>query len=291
MEMHQVRYFLAVSQTMNFTRAAEQCHVAQPSLTRAIKLLEEELGDDLFRRERKLTHLTDFGHRMLPFLRQCFESAQTAKTIAKTIRSGALAPLSLALSRSVDLVVLAPVLSDLARNCPGLALKFLRGSAAEVSEFLKKGEAEIAVAGPIEEKWERLDSWPLFSERFMSQDHRLAKLDSIETANLGGERVLLRPYCENYRTAAQFLFPESPVQGMHELAGDDDVMKMIEAGLGVGILPESTASPASLHRKAVRDMTLERTVYMYNVAGRGRSPAGATLMKSLRARDWAATAH
>ena len=48
MEMHQVRYFLAVSRTLNFTRAAEQCNVAQPSLTRAIRQLESELGGDLF---------------------------------------------------------------------------------------------------------------------------------------------------------------------------------------------------------------------------------------------------
>ena len=66
MEMHQVRYFLALSRTLNFTRAAEECHVAQPSLTRAIKQLEEELGAELFRRERNLTHLTEFGNRMLP---------------------------------------------------------------------------------------------------------------------------------------------------------------------------------------------------------------------------------
>ena len=70
MEMHQVRYFLAVARVLNFTRAAEECHVAQPSLTRAIKQLEAELGGDLFRRERNLTHLTDLGQRMLPML-QC----------------------------------------------------------------------------------------------------------------------------------------------------------------------------------------------------------------------------
>ncbi len=70
MEMHQVRYFLAVADTLNFTRAAEQCHVSQPALTRAIQQLEEELGGLLLRRERKLTHLTDFGRLIEPHLRQ-----------------------------------------------------------------------------------------------------------------------------------------------------------------------------------------------------------------------------
>jgi DNA-binding transcriptional LysR family regulator len=53
MEMHQVRYFLAVARVLNFTRAAEECHVAQPSLTRAIRQLEGELGGDLFRRDAR----------------------------------------------------------------------------------------------------------------------------------------------------------------------------------------------------------------------------------------------
>jgi len=57
MELHQIRYFLAVCDTLNFTRAAERCHVSQPSLTRAVKLLEDELGGALFRRERRLNVL------------------------------------------------------------------------------------------------------------------------------------------------------------------------------------------------------------------------------------------
>ena len=81
MEMHQVRYFLAVARTLNFTRGAEECNVAQPSLTRAIRQLEEELGGDLFRRERPHAQLTELGHRMLPLLRQCHESALGARLI------------------------------------------------------------------------------------------------------------------------------------------------------------------------------------------------------------------
>jgi len=70
MEMHQIRYFLAVCETLNFTRAAENCNVTQPALTRAIQKLEDELGGLLFRRERHLTHLTDLGRLMRPQLEQ-----------------------------------------------------------------------------------------------------------------------------------------------------------------------------------------------------------------------------
>jgi DNA-binding transcriptional LysR family regulator len=104
-EMHQVRYFLAVSRTLNFTRAAQECHVAQPSLTRAVKLLEAELGGDLFHRERNLTHLTEFGDKMLPLLRQCFEGALAAKKLASSIKSGVVASLTLGLSQAVSMSV------------------------------------------------------------------------------------------------------------------------------------------------------------------------------------------
>jgi DNA-binding transcriptional LysR family regulator len=66
MEMHQVRYFLAPATELNFTKAAEKCNVSQPSLTLAIKQLEEELAGDLFRRERPQVQLADLGERMYP---------------------------------------------------------------------------------------------------------------------------------------------------------------------------------------------------------------------------------
>ncbi len=83
MEMNQVRYFLAVCQTLNFTEAATRCGIAQPSLTRAIKGLEDELGGALFRRERRQTHLTDLGRLMKPHLEQIFMASESAQSQAE----------------------------------------------------------------------------------------------------------------------------------------------------------------------------------------------------------------
>ena len=79
MEMHQVRYFVTLCETLNFTRAAEACHVAQPSLTKAIQKLEDELGGPLFSRERGLTHLTDLGRLMKPHLEAVYEASEAAR--------------------------------------------------------------------------------------------------------------------------------------------------------------------------------------------------------------------
>lgn len=129
MEMHQVRYFLAVARVLNFTRAAEECHVAQPSLTRAIKQLEDELGGALFRRERNFTHLTEFGQRMRPLLQQCFDSATAAKSLATSLRSGVVAPLPIGISQALNLGILVPHLLDLMRAFKGLELRLVRGGA------------------------------------------------------------------------------------------------------------------------------------------------------------------
>ena len=126
--MHHIRYFLAVGETLNLTRAAERCNVAQPALTRAIKALETELGGELLRRERAVSHLTELGQRMLPMLRQCYDTALAAKMVAASIRKGEAAPLSVAISHTVTLGRFTPTLEELSRVLPGLQLKLHRGS-------------------------------------------------------------------------------------------------------------------------------------------------------------------
>src|SRR5205814_10359853 len=144
MEMHQIRYFLAVSRTLNFTRAADECNVTQPSLTRAIKQLEAELGGDLFRRERP-TQLTELGQRMHPLLKQCYDAATGARSLASSFKSREIGALRVALTHSVDLSLLIPHLNEIRRQFNQLEFRFLRGTSREVGEFLKKGEAELGI--------------------------------------------------------------------------------------------------------------------------------------------------
>lgn len=151
--MHQIRYFLAVSRILNVTQAAQECNVAQPSMTRAIKKLEKELGGELFRRERQRTHLTELGRMMLPLLQRCLEGAKEAKALAGSLRHGSYAPLQLGLSRTVDLGQLIKPLTELVRSLPGLELRIARGSAPEIAEWLEGGDIELALAGPLERSW------------------------------------------------------------------------------------------------------------------------------------------
>src|SRR5690348_3596226 len=79
MELHEIRYFLALSQTLNFTRAAETCNVSQPALTRAIQKMEDELGGLLFSHERGNTHLTELGRMLKPQLEEVMARTQAVR--------------------------------------------------------------------------------------------------------------------------------------------------------------------------------------------------------------------
>ena len=290
MEMHQIRYFLAVARMLNFTRAAEECHVAQPSLTRAIKQLEEELGGDLFRRERNLSHLTEFGQRMLPFLQQCYESAHSAKQLAQSLKTGNVQPLSVAMSHAVNITVIIDHLTELTRSFSGLEIRFLRGTANEIGEFLKKGEADVAIAGKLDEDWGRLDAWPLFTEKIylaVNLEHPLARTPAFDLTKLAKERLIARAYCETFSNFESVLKERQVTPGPgHQTFSEQDLIAMLEANLGVGLLPESAPKSNKIKLIPLEGIDFNRTVHCYGVAGRQRSAAAATLIKMLRAADW-----
>jgi DNA-binding transcriptional LysR family regulator len=290
MEMHQVRYFLAVARTLNFTRAAEECNVAQPSLTRAIRQLEEELGGDLFRRERPHAQITELGDRMLPLLRQCHESALGARALASSIKSGEIGALHIALSTTIDITLLMPQILELQKHFKHLELKFMRGNPDQVAEFMKSGDAELAIASSLGEAWDRLDRWPLFSEGFIlvaAGDHRLAGSSTVGFADLREESILVRTACEHAEALASLLRSNAlEVDRAHEISSEPDLAAFVEQRIGVAFVPRSSFSLARISRIPVSDLDLRRTVFLYGVAGRQRTPVANTLMKMVRAADW-----
>jgi DNA-binding transcriptional LysR family regulator len=290
MEMHQVRYFLAVARTLNFTRAAEECNVAQPSLTRAIKLLESELGGDLFRRERPRAMLTPLGERMYPLLKQCYDSAQSARALAALINDGEVGALKLAVSSSIELGLILSQVNELRKSFNEIELKILRGTGPQLVEYMKAGEVELAIAASIGAAWDRLDTWKLFDEAFdvvFSRAHRLAGLEHIDLDDLKTERFLLRSHCEKGADLAALLQAKGlNADHRHEVASDQDLIALLEANIGVGFLPRTVNAPQSLVRATVKGIDLERAVCLYGVAGRQRTPIAATFMKMLRAANW-----
>jgi DNA-binding transcriptional LysR family regulator len=288
--MHHIRYFLAVSETLNLTKAAERCNVAQPALSRAIQDLESELGGELLRRERALSHLTELGQRMLPMLRQCYETAHAAKMVAASIRKGEAAPLSMAVSHTVALNRLTTTLRELSRAFPGLQLKMHRGSGSEIAEFLKSGTVELAIAGPLGETWSRLDGFPLFEEPFglvVSRSHRLAGRNEAEFKDLASEKLLINTRCEMVEELKACLEANGILDtATHQVATQEDVLALLKADLGVAIIPIEAVEADGICWIPLQQLNLVRKVSVYTVAGRHRGIACATLFNMLRAADW-----
>ena len=290
MEMHQVRYFLAVARVRNFTRAADECNVTQPSLTRAIKQLETELGGDLFRRERPAAQLTELGQRMHPLLAQCYEAAAGARQLASSFKSGEIGALRVALTHSIDLSLLIPHLDEIKRQFNRLEFRFLRGDAREVGELLKKGEAELGIAAEISEEWDRLDTWPLFTENFqfvVSKRHPLAQRDKIDFEDLRAEQLLSRNYCEHAERVSSALREHGlEVDRSHEISSERDLIELLEADVGIAVVPDTASIPPTLKRAAVEGLDARRTVHLYGVAGRERTAVASAVMRMLRGSDW-----
>jgi DNA-binding transcriptional LysR family regulator len=291
MEMHQIRYFLAVADTLNFTRAAEQCHVSQPALTRAIQQLEGDLGGMLLRRERKLTHLTDFGRLIEPHLRQLYADADAAKSTAKRFLSLQEAEIRLGVMCTVGPARFMGFLAHFRGANPGCEITLLEGVPAGLSELLLKGELDLAVMAQPEPFSERLDVLPLYRERFciaFPAGHRLEQQNRIRISDVAGETYLRRINCEYRDYLAERLREDGlAVRAGFQSEREDWIQMMVAAGFGVCFLPEFSPTIPGLRTQPVTEPEVVRVVSLVSIAGRRFSPGVLAFIRAVRAHEWA----
>jgi DNA-binding transcriptional LysR family regulator len=292
MEMQQVRYFIAVAKTLNFTRAAEECNVTQPALTRAIKLLEYELGGDMIRREGRHTHLTELGNKMLPMLRQCHDAALAAKSLAKAVSKGEVSTLAIAVARSVDTTLIMGPLQEMYPVFPGIQIKLRRGTASEIAAMLKSGDADIAMGGPLGETWDRLEAWPMFNESFdliVGADHPLAMRNEVDlnVELIREEQFMLLIGADITDYELERLATVGVNLGnAHEVESSHDMEALVTAGFGIAVAPTHALRSMALHHLNLSGLDVQRTVAVYTVAGRPRSREAAALLNLLRGKHW-----
>jgi DNA-binding transcriptional LysR family regulator len=291
MEMHQVRYFLAVAERLNFTKAAESCNVSQPSLTRAIKLLEEEFGGLLFHRERANTHLTDLGRTVRPHLQQIYDEALSAKRLARDVVKLKKASLKLGVMCTIAPTQLIDLITSIQTRYDGIEIEITDASARELENVLLEGDMEVAVlCRPDRELDERINALPLFREQMMvviPPNHMLAMKDAIRVKDLQGMNYVNRAKCEFNGYAGQF-FREQGVEckTVYRSERDDWVVAMIRAGLGFGFMPKfSVTDPAVIARPLI-EPDFWRTVNLCTVRGRPHSPAVGALVREAMRVSW-----
>lgn len=193
MEMHQLRYFVAVAQTGNFSRAAERCHVSQPSLSQQIQKLEQRLGQALFHRLGRRAVLTDSGRMLLDRATTILATAENAERQLRAGDESAGGRLAIGAIPTLAPYLLPRALQFFGKRCPRVDLVIREDLTANLVQALVEGELDLAVAAlPIGDG--RLRSEPILTEHLfaaMARHHPLARVRRPNIQQLTGERFIL----------------------------------------------------------------------------------------------------
>ncbi len=291
MEMHEIRYFLAVCDSLNFTRAAEHCNVSQPSLTRAIQVLEAKLaGGPLINRERGKTHLTELGRLMEPYFREMLANADEALSTARNYANAASGTLKLGLMCTIGPARMIALLASLRNLYPQIRLQLLDGAAATLYDQLVSGELDAAIFCRPDPLDEALHFMPLYRERFMvafSPGHPWTDRETISLSDLHGQAYLNRISCEyndhiDAVMAKQGVVPVYP----YESERDDWIQSMIMSGFGCTTIPEFAITIPGLPSRPLVDPEVYRTVNLVTVRGRPHGPAVGALVHVVKKHVW-----
>jgi len=291
MEMHQVRYFLAVAKELNFSRAAEKCNVSQPSLSRAIQLLEGEFGGQLFRREHSRTHLSDLGKMIRPHLETVYNAAKKAKELSRDVTKMQKTPFKLGIMSTISPNEIVDLIAALEARYEGLELRLCDASAADLRKRLLVGDLEVVIyALPGEEADERTHVQPLFSEQMViavNRQHRLANEVGFPVKELNGEHYIHRMNCE-FAGYADHILQEKGVTCTPTFWSerDDWTLAMVAAGLGFAFMPANSVNHPDVVGIPVVEPEFWRQVNLVTVRGRPYSPGVGALVREAMRKKW-----
>ncbi len=291
MEIHEIRYFLAVCETLNFTKAAEGCNVSQPALTRAIQKMEGELGGLLFSRERGNTHLTELGRLMQPHFEEVLARTQAARATAQRFLRLESAHLRLGVMPTISPLRFVGFLNRFRADQPGIEMTLSEAVPSRLTDQLLRGELDVVVMAQPGELDERLRADPLYDERFViacAVGHPFARRNMITMSDMDGQYYLQRANCEFVdvlRAACEA--NGAQIQRSYRSEREDWIQTMVAAGMGVCFIPEYSAiHPGLVLRRVEPEVT--RIVSLVTVAGRRWSTPLASFVQAIRRYRWPA---
>jgi LysR family hydrogen peroxide-inducible transcriptional activator len=290
LEFSQIRYFLVAAETLNFTRAAEQCNITQPALTRAIKKLEEEFGGLLFRRDHSRTHLTDLGRVMREHLGRVDATSQDAVIAARASVSLEKASLNVGIMCTIGPKITIPFLSKFQMLHPGVKLALHDITPLSMTERLLAGDLDCAILGLPTPLQDRFDTVTLYQERMVAifpPDHRFLSMRSVALKELNGERYLDRLNCE-FRDTFLIHLEELQIEIMvpYSSEREDWIQNMVLQGMGICLIPEYSITIDGLQCRPVTDPDLKRQVEIVTVSGHQPSPATQKFIDEAAGYSW-----
>jgi DNA-binding transcriptional LysR family regulator len=287
----QIRFFLALADTLNFTRAAELCHVTQPALTKSIQRLEAELGGPLLLRERSHTQLTALGETMRPLLQQTHDAAEQARLSAQRFQQEAKARLRIGLGSRVEPATVTPLLSQMSRRFPGLEVTLLQGSGVLLNELLLASQLDIVITEEAARFAERANRWPVYADPIVAvfaDGHDLCSSATIDAGQLRSQVLVGRSGATiddtNGDTRLEDVYALAPAI-RHRGSSENQIWALVQAVGGVALSTGRRVLPAGMRSRLVKPRHAV-AVWVTALAGRPMSPAADAFLRLARARDW-----
>ncbi|MBE9183643.1 LysR family transcriptional regulator [Microcoleus sp. LEGE 07076] len=245
MELRHLRYFIAVAEELNFTRAADRLHMAQPPLSQQIQNLETELGFQLFRRTKRTVMLTAAGQVFFEESQKIMQQVDRAIQLGKQTSRGELGQLTVGFVSSASHNVVPGILQAFGTQCPAVKLELHELTTNEQLQRLRFGQIDIGfVRPPVEE--DGINSEIVFREPLIAalpETHPATDRAIVELRELSGEPFILFP-----RSLAPGLYDAivslcqqagfSPIAGQ-EAIQMQTIISLVAAEMGVAIVPAS----------------------------------------------------
>jgi LysR family hydrogen peroxide-inducible transcriptional activator len=247
MTLTQLEYIVAVADLHHFSRAAERCFVSQPSLSAAVRKLEDELGVQVFERGPGEVLLTEAGGPVVAQARRVLDEAARVKAVAKARRDPLDGPLRLGVIHTVAPYLLPELVLALRTAAPHMPLDIEENQTAHLDQMLRGGTIDVAiVALPFQAPG--IEIIPLYDEPFrviVPAGDEWARRKSIGAEELHGRELLLLSIGHCFRDQVldachEFSRPPSPGKQGNSL---ETLRSMVASGMGVSVLPASALTP------------------------------------------------
>jgi LysR family hydrogen peroxide-inducible transcriptional activator len=249
MTLTELRYIVALAREKHFGRAAEKCFVSQPTLSQAVKKLEEELGVALFERRAARVSVTPIGEKVVEQAQRALEEATAVKELAKQGKDPLAGPLKVGVIFTIGPYLLPKLIPILHKRAPQMPLVIEENYTAALAERLKRGDIDVAiVALPFDEPGVTLQA--LYDEPFViavPREHPWASRKSIRAEDLARESLLLLGTGHCFRDQVLSACPAlnrssatpGSIQKTVEGSSLETIRLMVASGLGVTVLPAS----------------------------------------------------
>jgi LysR family hydrogen peroxide-inducible transcriptional activator len=262
MELHQLRYLVAVADSHSFTAASELCHVTQPTMSHQIKKLEEELGEPLLQRRRKGAYLTPLGERIYLHAREVMKSVESVQLAASAFSHRIQGLLKIGVIPTIAPYFLPELLRLSQKRYPGIDFQVTEEPTEHLLTAIVSGALDLAILSPPI-AGDKAETHDLFEDEFLlavSARHRLAKARAITVSALRDEPMILMndEHCLRGQTLSFCRGVGFTPKVFIQSSQLDTVLAMVETGQGISLVP-AMARKAFRHRRVVfRSLRPER---------------------------------